>query len=174
MPFLTPLAGTNRPWHIFHLQGDVPLLSALCPCFGECNRLISHMAHVRVAPSPLSIQGIQSPPPTINYPFMRMTYWCTYSNPTHPYPHCFLNSDILALSAILSSTFLRRRHLMTLSMPCSNYSFQWQTKGISYLGVSIPANLANLFSLNYVLLFSHIRKDLECWGEFLSTLVRPH
>lgn len=38
--------------------------------------------------------------------------------------------------------------VFTMSSLLSNYSFQWQTKGISCLGVAIPANLSNLFSLN--------------------------
>lgn len=52
----------------------------------------------------------------------------------------------------------------TMASLRSNYSFQWQTKGISYLGVTIPVNLSNLFSLNYAPLLTRLQKDMAEWG----------
>lgn len=53
----------------------------------------------------------------------------------------------------------------TMSTLQSNYSFHWQTKGITYLGVIILVNLSNLFTLNYIPLLSRLRKDLASWED---------
>lgn len=80
----------------------------------------------------------------------------------------FRNSIDLAPLAISNLTYPRPKLSIspstTMSTLKSNFSFQWQTKGVSYLGVIMPSNLSNLFPLNYVPLLSRIQKDLEEWG----------
>lgn len=55
----------------------------------------------------------------------------------------------------------------TLAQLCSNFSFQWSTKVISYLGITISSSLSGLYTLNYVLLLARIRKDLDSWNSSL-------
>lgn len=46
----------------------------------------------------------------------------------------------------------------TVSQLTSNFPFQWQTHGISYLGTTIPSDLSDLYSLIYSPLLSRIGK----------------
>lgn len=52
----------------------------------------------------------------------------------------------------------------TIFQLCTNFSFQWLHKGISYLGTTLPSNLSNLYSLNYFTMLTRIWKDLDSWS----------
>lgn len=51
----------------------------------------------------------------------------------------------------------------TLALVNTNFSFQWGSRGISYLGITILSNLSNLYSLNYLPLLTPLRKELDTW-----------
>lgn len=53
----------------------------------------------------------------------------------------------------------------TLTQLRTNFPFQWGARGISYLGVTIPSNLADLYNLNFPPLLSRIRKELDTWNQ---------
>lgn len=52
----------------------------------------------------------------------------------------------------------------TLAQVKTNFSFQWSSRGISYLGITIPSNLSNLYTLNYLPLLTQLRKELDTWN----------
>lgn len=49
----------------------------------------------------------------------------------------------------------------TLAQVQTNFPFQWGSRGISYLGITIPSNLSNLYTLNYLPLLTQLRKELD-------------
>lgn len=44
------------------------------------------------------------------------------------------------------------------------FRYRWRKKSIKYLGIQIPANLDDLYGLNYIPLLRTIKKDLERWS----------
>lgn len=44
-----------------------------------------------------------------------------------------------------------------------NFSFKWVSSALKYLGTYIPSNLANIFVLNFLPLFSSVLSLLDKW-----------
>lgn len=61
-----------------------------------------------------------------------------------------------------------KSHALNIALPepqvkkCKqNFPFTWQTDSITYLGIQLPANLVNLYSINYHPLLKTTTKDLQ-------------
>lgn len=52
----------------------------------------------------------------------------------------------------------------TLTQVQANFPFQWSPRSISYLGITIPANLSELYTLNYLPLLGRLRRELDTWN----------
>lgn len=144
--------------------------------------VIEHVA--RVIRQNASIQGIQTPSSHHKLSLYEDDLLVYVQQPHTSLPSLF--AEFWHFSSLSNFNLnISKMEALNVSLPAStmsslrlNYSFQWQVRGISNWGVIIPANLSNLFSLNYVPLLSRIGKELEAWevllylGLYALTLLR--
>lgn len=51
----------------------------------------------------------------------------------------------------------------TLTRIQANSSFQWSSRSISYLGITISSDLSELYALSYLPLLNRLRKERDAW-----------
>lgn len=178
-----PLPRANRPRNIFYFQSDVSVFSTFHLCQWYTSRLSSPpllfvIEHLACAiHQDASIRVSQHPPSITSCPFTLTISWSTFNNPKPPYHHFSWNSVVWAPSVISNSIYPKQRLLMSPSMMSSlqtNFSFQWQTKGIF-----LPRGHYFLQSLIFILieLYSptllHMKRFRRV-GRFLITMVRAN